>query len=107
MEIPQILMIGLLTAALAIHYVRDGRTYPYNGLNALLVNLPLMLLLLFLGDFFAVMEAPQIIMIVLMTVNTVVAALKHEDHGRKYNFVAALLDTPITVGLLWWGGFWY
>jgi hypothetical protein len=51
------------------------------------------------------MGAPQIIMIVLITLNVANAVFNH-GKTREHNGLSTLLiDMPITVGLLYWGGF--
>jgi len=51
------------------------------------------------------MNAPQIIMIILLTLNT---ALHLDQHGQprgNYHFGMKLLTVAITVLILIWGGF--
>jgi amino acid transporter len=50
------------------------------------------------------MQTPQIIVIVLTAVSLVVNLLKNGE-SKKYNFVTALIDSAILIGLLIWGGF--
>lgn len=53
------------------------------------------------------MRAPQIILIVLMTLGL---GMSIADHGRpktgKTSATAALIANIILFGLLYWGGFW-
>jgi len=51
------------------------------------------------------MNAPQIIFIVLASIELLVHAHKHGQSRGKFNIGMALLNTAFTVGLLWWGGF--
>jgi hypothetical protein len=51
-------------------------------------------------------KAPQIIMIVLLSINIVIALMKHgEPRNDKYSVWVALINAAINVALLWWGGF--
>jgi len=52
------------------------------------------------------MKAPQIIFIVLIAINALVTANQHGKSKGDYNiFYYLLVDVPITIGLLIWGGF--
>ena len=51
------------------------------------------------------MGAPQIIMIILMTLNVTVNILQHGKTTTKNGVTTLFLDLPLTVGLLYWGGF--
>ena len=52
------------------------------------------------------MKAPQIIMIIIMTMNVSINLIKHgEPKDDVYSFPIALISTIINVGLLIWGGF--
>lgn len=106
MNIPQIIMAALLALGVVVHFFKDGKEMPYNGLTALLVHLPIVLTLLVWGGFFAALGAAQVVLIVVMTMNVVTALNNHGRRTRKYNFLLALVDTPITAGILYWGGFW-
>ena len=49
---------------------------------------------------------PQIIYIVLMGISLGVALIKHgEPREHNYHFGLSLLGALISVGLLYWGGF--
>ncbi len=52
------------------------------------------------------LHAPQLIMLVLMTVALGISLSEHgqERRGTK-NFFTDLIATIISFGLLWWGGF--
>jgi hypothetical protein len=50
------------------------------------------------------MQAPQIIIIVLIAISLVVNLLRNGE-SRKFSFVSALFDSAIVVGVLIWGGF--
>jgi hypothetical protein len=50
------------------------------------------------------MQTPQIIIIVLTAISLVVNLINN-DQPKKYNFVTALIDSTIVIGLLVWGGF--
>lgn len=52
------------------------------------------------------MNAPQIVMIVLLAVNLVIALLKHGEPQGNYSFGTAIINTIVMVGLLIWGDFW-
>lgn len=52
------------------------------------------------------MNAPQIIMIVLLALNLFINLLKHGEKQGSYSFWTSLVNAGIVVGLLWWGGFW-
>ena len=52
------------------------------------------------------MGAPQIIFIVIWSINLACHALKHgEPRTDKYNVLAAIISLGLNVLLLWWGGF--
>lgn len=51
------------------------------------------------------MKAPQIIVIILLGIGLSIAARRHGEQEKK-SFWYTLINTAITVGLLWWGGFW-
>ena len=50
------------------------------------------------------MQTPQVIVIVLTAISLAVNLLKNGE-PKKYNFVAALIDSTALIGLLIWGGF--
>lgn len=52
------------------------------------------------------MSAPQIVMIILMTMSLTNSMVKHGESNGKYNFWASLIGTTIEVLILKWGGFW-
>ena len=104
MGIPQIIMIVLIAIGTALHIIKHGEEYKRGGV-ALLVNLPLMVGVLYYGGFFTTLAAPQIIMIVLLTINATTSLLFSGKYV-KYNGFACLIDVPLQVGLLQWGGFW-
>ena len=51
------------------------------------------------------MKAPQIIVIVLMSISLLTTAHDHGKPRKDNNFWTTLLSTAITFGLLVWGGF--
>lgn len=51
------------------------------------------------------MGAPQIIMIVLIAFGVSRGILKHGESEGFVNAPASIIGAVITVGLLWWGGF--
>ena len=51
------------------------------------------------------MGAPQIIMVVLITLNVAVNILQHGQEIKRNGLQALLIDMPLTVGILYWGGF--
>ena len=51
------------------------------------------------------MRAPQIIVIILFTVEFAVATLKHGESKGNYNIVMTILDIATFAGLLIWSGF--
>ena len=51
------------------------------------------------------MSTPAIIMIVLFTVGMTVSAIKHGEPSPNYNFWGNLISSIISIGLLYWGGF--
>ena len=51
------------------------------------------------------MKAPQIIVIILFTVEFVITAIKHGESKDDYNIVMTILDIATFAGLLIWGGF--
>jgi uncharacterized membrane protein len=53
------------------------------------------------------MKAPQIIMIVLLSIGIVSGLMKHgEQRKDKYSVWSSLFGAALMVALLWWGGFW-
>ena len=52
------------------------------------------------------MGAPQIIVIVLLSMDVVVNIAKHGEPKSPYNALIGVLDSVIIAALLWWGGFW-
>ena len=50
------------------------------------------------------MNAPQIIMIVLMAMGLGIAIVK-DGEPHKYSVWGTFVGTVLTVALLWWGGF--
>ena len=52
------------------------------------------------------MGAPQIIMVVLITLNVANNIFNHGKTKEVNGATAVLIDLPLTVGLLYWGGFW-
>lgn len=50
------------------------------------------------------MQTPQIIIVVLITINLIVNLLKNGE-SKKYSFATALIDNSIVLGVLYWGGF--
>ena len=50
------------------------------------------------------MGIPQIIFIVIASIEVLVHAIKHGEH-REFNIFVRLIDTALMVGLLFWGGF--
>ena len=53
------------------------------------------------------MKAPQIIMIVIISISLVIEMLMNgEVVQRKHSFLGELIGKLLLCGLLWWGGFW-
>ena len=53
------------------------------------------------------MNAPQIIMIVLIAINLVLELiLNGEESRQKHCFARELIAKALFVALLYWGGFW-
>ena len=52
------------------------------------------------------MKAPQIIMIVLLTINVFTALMKNGESKGDYNFWGSLIGAVIEILILKWGGFW-
>jgi len=50
------------------------------------------------------MGAPQIIFIVIASIELLVHAIKHGEI-REFNISMRIIDTTLMVGLLFWGGF--
>ena len=50
------------------------------------------------------MGTPQIIFIVIASIELLVHAAKHGER-REFNIFAKIIDTAVLVGLLIWGGF--
>ena len=51
------------------------------------------------------MNAPQIIIIVLLAYNVGSSVAKHGKPQDDYNGWVSLISAIITASLLWWGGF--
>jgi hypothetical protein len=51
------------------------------------------------------MRAPQVIFIILCTVDVMIHLFKHGDERPKYNFFVKVADTFLLTALLFWGGF--
>ena len=51
------------------------------------------------------MNAPQIIVIVLIAISGTITLLKHGQRRDNYNFGWWLADASVFVSLLIWGGF--
>jgi hypothetical protein len=52
-----------------------------------------------------IMNAPQIIMIVIWAIGLTVVALKHGQDQPEYNFWTTLIAVCISCSILIWGGF--
>ena len=53
-----------------------------------------------------VMGIPQIIIVILYALNVGITLTKHgEPKEGNYNVFSTLIGTAISVGILWWGGF--
>ena len=53
------------------------------------------------------MKAPQIIMVILMSINLGIELINHgKTAPRTYNVVRELVADGLLIALLWWGGFW-
>lgn len=50
-------------------------------------------------------DAPQIIYTVLAAMGLGVAIVKHGESRGNYSFWTILFNTMLSVGLLYWGGF--
>lgn len=51
------------------------------------------------------MNIPQIIVIVMFSLNVGISLAKHGQSQGRYSFWATLISVAIWVGLLTWGGF--
>lgn len=52
------------------------------------------------------MGIPQIIIVILYALNVGIALAKHgEPKEGNYNVFFTLIGAAISVGILWWGGF--
>ena len=105
MTTPQTIMIVLLTIAAATNLLKNGEYYTKNALHTVLFSLPLMVTVLWAGGYWEVIAAPQIIHIVIMTLNCVFALINHGERV-KYLGVGVIIDLPMIVALQWLGGFW-
>ena len=53
------------------------------------------------------MKAPQIIMVVLISINLSIELINHgKTEPRTYNVVRELFAEGLLIALLWWGEFW-
>lgn len=52
------------------------------------------------------MGPPQIIMLSLIALNLGVSLAEHGKPRPNTNVYISLFSTCLSVGLLWWGGFW-
>jgi hypothetical protein len=51
------------------------------------------------------MSIPAIIFLVLSGMGLLYGAFMHGKPREDYNFWSILISTALTIGLLWWGGF--
>jgi len=51
------------------------------------------------------METPQIILIVTIGLNLLISAHLHGQDKGKHNIFYTLINAGLTIGLLYWGGF--
>lgn len=51
------------------------------------------------------MGAPQIILIILLSVDLLLVANKHGKPRENYNVWTVIFSTALFIGLLLWGGF--
>ena len=51
------------------------------------------------------MGVPQIIYIILITAGVVINIVKHGEAKKPYNAPETIIATIISVGLMYWGGF--
>ena len=102
---PQIIMIVLLALSGSINFIKNGETYTKNAFHTIFISAPLVATVLWFGGFWEVVGAPQIITIIIMTMNCVFAL---SNHGKTetYRALAVVVDLPLIIGLYWWGGFW-
>ena len=52
------------------------------------------------------MGTPQLIMVILLAIGMTRGLLKHGESDGTVSLPGITIGTCITVGLLWWGGFW-
>ena len=52
------------------------------------------------------MNAPAVVMAVLMLIGLLVAAHDHGKPRKPMHFPNALIGVAIEILILWWGGFW-
>lgn len=53
-----------------------------------------------------VMGIPQIIMIIIMSMNVTINLVENgKPRDGKYSFFGTLFGTGINIAILWWGGF--
>ena len=52
------------------------------------------------------MNAPQVVMIVLLSTGLLLAARDHGKPRSPENFWTHFASLVLVVALLWWGGFW-
>ncbi len=100
----QVIMVVLLTLAVAANIVGHNKTYTRNAWW-LCLHLPVLVAVLHMGGYWAAIKAPQIITIILMTFNCTVAVALNGKEARR-NGLVTLIDTGLIVALYWWGGFW-
>ena len=77
-----------------------------NAFHVVFFNLPLVVGLLYFGGFWESMKTPQIITIILFTVNVVLAIVNHGKTVKSLGFFWSVVDFLVIVGLFKWGGFW-
>ena len=51
------------------------------------------------------LHAPQIIMVILLAMELIVCIVNHGEDRPPYNAAIGLINVPLVVALLWWGGF--
>lgn len=106
MTTPQIIMIALLALTAWVNIINNGDHYTKNALGTLLVSAPLMTTILWAGGYWEVINAPQIITIILMTLNCCTAMTNHGKQVQYTGYLTVVLDIPLVVGIYYWGGFW-
>lgn len=105
--LPQILLLGLMALGAGVRLAQYGKpnTGTYNFYTALIAKVITVGILIW-GGFFAVMEWPQIVIILIMMVDLGAHLVLHgEKPGGTYGCGGTIISNTVFLALLYAGGF--